>query len=132
MRAKHEAKIRVLEILFLVSDMTSMSEILEDNFDVVAAMDNALPHLSGEQVRCALRVGASKLAQNDRFIASIRDYDELISQRPTMEQPAFYGDPGERRIVHQVWDWLDATKVYRSPLHQRGIQSNLDNSSFRL
>jgi glycine/sarcosine N-methyltransferase len=110
MRARHEAKIRGVEISFLVSDMTSMSEIMEGNFDVVAAMDNALPHLSGEQVRCALRAIGSKLAQNGRFIASIRDYDELIDQRPTMQQPAFYGDSGERRIVHQVWDWIDAAR----------------------
>ena len=109
MRAKHEAKIRGVEISFLVSDMTSMSEIIEGNFDLVAAMDNALPHLSSEQVRRSLSAIGSKLAQNGRFIASIRDYDGLLSQRPTMQQPAFYGDRGERRFVHQVWDWIDAT-----------------------
>ena len=99
-----------MNIPFLVSDMTSMPEILEGNFDVAAAMDNALPHLSREQVRRALRTIGSKLAQNGRFIASIRDYDELLDQRPAMQQPAFYGDPGERRIVHQVWDWIDAAR----------------------
>lgn len=109
-RARHEARIRGLDISFFVSDMTSMAEIREDNFDVAAAMDNALPHLTGEQVRCALRVAASKLAPNGLFAASIRDYDELVQQRPTSQQPAFYGDPGERRIVHQVWDWLDAKR----------------------
>lgn len=109
-RAEHEAKIRGMNIPFLVSDMTSMPEILEGNFDVAAAMDNALPHLSREQVRRALRTIGSKLAQNGRFIASIRDYDELLDQRPAMQQPAFYGDPGERRIVHQVWDWIDAAR----------------------
>jgi SAM-dependent methyltransferase len=109
-RAKHEAKIRGMEIFFLVSDMTSMPEIMEGTFDVVAAMDNALPHLSREQVRRALRAIGSKLVQNGRFIASIRDYDELLDQRPAMQQPAFYGDPGERRIVHQVWDWIDSAR----------------------
>ena len=24
-----------------------------------------------------------------------------------MGKPAFYGAVGERRIVHQVWDWID-------------------------
>jgi glycine/sarcosine N-methyltransferase len=90
--------------------MTSMSEIMEGNFDVVAAMDNALPHLSSEQVRSALSAIGSKLAQNGRFITSIRDYDELIDQRPTMQQPAFFEDSGQRRIVHQVWDWIDAAR----------------------
>ncbi len=110
MRARHEAKIRGMEISFFVSDMTSMLEITEDNFDVVAAMDNALPHLSNEQLQRALRVIGSKLRQNGLFIASIRDYDELLNQRPGMQQPAFYGAPEERRIVHQVWDWIDPAR----------------------
>jgi glycine/sarcosine N-methyltransferase len=110
-RAIHEARIRDLEISYCVSDMTtSMPEITEGDFDVVAAMDNALPHLCGEQIRQALRAIASKLARNGRVIASIRDYDELLKQRPTVQQPAFYGKPGERRIVHQVWDWIDARR----------------------
>lgn len=109
-RAKCEAKIRGVEISFLVSDMTSLPEIMEGKFDVVAAMDNALPHLSREQVRRALRAIGSKLAPNGRFITSIRDYDELLGQKPTMQQPVFYGKPGERRIVHQVWDWIDAAR----------------------
>jgi glycine/sarcosine N-methyltransferase len=110
MRARHEAKIRGVEISFVVSDMTRMSEVVEGDFDVVAAMDNALPHLSNEQVRHALRAIGSKLARDGRLIASIRDYDELIIQRPTVQQPAFYGGPGERRIVHQVWDWIDGAR----------------------
>jgi 2-polyprenyl-3-methyl-5-hydroxy-6-metoxy-1,4-benzoquinol methylase len=106
-RAKREAEIRGLDISFRVSDMTCLSEIMESSFDVVAAMDNALPHLSRNQIRRALRAMGSKLAHDGRFIASMRDYDELLNQRPSMQQPAFYGDPGERRIVHQVWDWID-------------------------
>jgi glycine/sarcosine N-methyltransferase len=109
-RARQEAEVRGLDISFHVSDMTSLSQIVESAFDVVAAMDNALPHLSSKQVQLALRAIGSKLAPNGRFVASIRDYDELLHQRPAMQQPAFYGDPGERRIVHQVWDWIDETR----------------------
>ena len=109
-RARNEARIRNLEISFVVSDMTSMSEISGRNFDAVVAMDNALPHLTGEQVRSALRASASKLAQNGMFIASIRNYDELLKRRPTVQPPAFYGRQGTRRIVHQVWDWIDEMK----------------------
>lgn len=109
-RARNEARIRNLEISFVVSDMTSMSEISGRNFDAVVAMDNALPHLTGEQVRSALRAGASKLAQNGMFIASIRNYDELLKSRPTVQPPVFYGRQGTRRIVHQVWDWIDEMK----------------------
>jgi glycine/sarcosine N-methyltransferase len=109
-RGRHEAESRGMDISFFVSDMTLLAEIMEDDFDVVAALDNALPHLSSEQLNRAVRAMGSKLGTNGRFIASIRDYDAIIAQRPAMQQPAFYGRNGERRIVHQVWDWIDLAR----------------------
>lgn len=109
-RARREAEVRGLDITFAVSDMTSMSEISGADFDVIAALDNALPHLSRPQVRSALAASASRLAPNGLFMASIRDYDEVQKQKPTMQSPAFYGSAGSRRIVHQVWDWIDDTR----------------------
>jgi SAM-dependent methyltransferase len=109
-RAKTEAERRGLEIQFLVSDMTSLVEIADTDFDVVAALDNALPHLTPDQTRQAVRAIRSKLKPNGLFIAGIRDYDQLIVQRPALQAPAFFGKAGERRIVHQVWDWIDREK----------------------
>jgi hypothetical protein len=40
-------------------------------------------------------------------MASIHDYDHLISERPVLHGPSFYSDQGRRRIVFQIWDWLD-------------------------
>jgi glycine/sarcosine N-methyltransferase len=88
--------------------MTSLAEIADRDFDVVAALDNALPHLTAEQLRRAVGVAGSKLKPNGLFIASIRDYDTLILERPVTQKPAFYGGKGDRRIIHQVWDWIDA------------------------
>ncbi|HEY4048431.1 MAG TPA: methyltransferase domain-containing protein [Acidobacteriaceae bacterium] len=45
-RAKRETMKRMLDISFFVSDMTSLTEISDTDFDVVAALDSALPHLS--------------------------------------------------------------------------------------
>ncbi len=109
-RARREAERRGLDISFHVSDMTSLTEIADCDFDVVAAMDNALPHLTAEQLVCAIKAAGSKLKPNGLFIASLRDYDALILQRPAMQQPAFYGGEGRRRIVHQVWDWIDEAR----------------------
>jgi glycine/sarcosine N-methyltransferase len=106
-RAKGESEKRGLEISFFVSDMTSLEEIAKTDFDVVAALDNALPHLTPVQVREATRAMGSKLKPQGLFIASIRDYDKLILQRSRIQEPAFYGKDGNRRIVHQVWDWID-------------------------
>ncbi len=109
-RARREAESRGLDISFHVSDMTSLKEIADRDFDVVAALDNALPHLTSDQLVSAIKAIGSKLKSNGLFLASIRDYDALILQKPTMQQPAFYGTEGKRRIVHQVWDWIDEAR----------------------
>lgn len=106
-RAKQEAEARSLKIAFHVSDMTSLAEIPATDFDVVAALDNALPHLSQEQLRDAVRSMGSKLRSGGLFLASTRDYDTLIVERPAVQGPVFYGAHPSRRIVHQVWDWID-------------------------
>jgi glycine/sarcosine N-methyltransferase len=109
-RARREAERRGFDISFHVSDMSSLTEIADRDFDVVVALDNALPHLSTEQLVCALKAAGSKLKSNGSFFASIRDYDALILQKPPMQPPAFYGGEGKRRIVHQVWDWTDEAR----------------------
>lgn len=112
-RARREAHARGLAIEFHVSDMTSLAEIVDTHFkdsqfDVVAALDNALPHLNAGQLVQAVQAMAGRLRCGGLFVASIRDYDTLVLERPTMLEPAFYGDEGQRRIVHQVWDWAEA------------------------
>jgi SAM-dependent methyltransferase len=107
-RAKREAERLALDISFHISDMTSLAEITDHDFDVVAALDNALPHLTTGQLKDAVGAAGSKLKSNGLFIASIRDYDTLILEKPTAQEPAFYGEEGDRRIIHQVWDWMDA------------------------
>jgi glycine/sarcosine N-methyltransferase len=54
-RAKHEAERLALDISFHISDMTSLAEITDRDFDVVAVFDNALPHLTADQLRRAVR-----------------------------------------------------------------------------
>ena len=109
-RAIKEAERRGRRISFYVSNMTQLVEIEESDFDVVAALDNAIPHLTADQLISALAAIALTLRPNGLFIASIRDYDALLPQRPTIQGPAFYGGDGDRRIVQQVWDWIDDRK----------------------
>lgn len=40
-------------------------------------------------------------------MASIRDYDRLLKEKPVVQGPSFYTDGAHRRIVFQVWDWID-------------------------
>jgi glycine/sarcosine N-methyltransferase len=107
-RLRIEASQRGLNLSLHVADMLQLNRLPETGFDLVLCMDNALPHLSRDedliaaamQVRTKLRIGGT-------FMASIRDYDRLIEERPTVQGPAFFSDAGRRRIVFQLWDWLD-------------------------
>src|SRR5262249_26786331 len=107
-RARSEAAARKLDIPFYVADMRNLDEVPAAGFDAVICMDNALPHLLCDadltqavgQIRTKLHFGGT-------FVASVRDYDEILSQHPVVQGPAFYSDEGKRRVVFQVWDWQD-------------------------
>jgi glycine/sarcosine N-methyltransferase len=63
-------------------------------------------------------------------MASIRDYDHLVNERPTVQGPVFYSDHGQRRIVHQVWDWVDERR-YTFHLHiTRQVDNDWDNQHY--
>ena len=114
-RAAEEAAMRELHVPFAVADMTDLAQYASDSFEVLGAFDNALPHLSVRQLEAAASTFRRVLRKGGIFIASVRDYDELVTTRPAFQAPSFYGSPGERRIVHQVWDWtgMDAYDVHQ-------------------
>jgi glycine/sarcosine N-methyltransferase len=107
-RARSEAAARKLDIPFYVADMRKLDEVAAAGFHAVICMDNALPHLLDEAdlTQAAGQIRA-KLAVGGTFVASIRDYDAILAQRPVVQGPAFYSDKGKRRLVFQVWDWQD-------------------------
>ncbi len=106
-RASREARARGLDLETVVDDVRSLRNVKHDGFDVVISMDNALPHLPSDQLPTAFHAIAAKLRPGGLFMASMRDYDHLLEERPSIQAPAFFGEPGQRRIVHQVWEWLD-------------------------
>lgn len=116
-RARSEAAKRELSIPFSVASMVQLSAIPESSFDAVICIDNSLPHLqTDEDLLQASEQAYGKLRPGGSFIGSIRDYDRLVVERPTTQGPAFYSDNGSRRIVFQVWDWLDERR-YRFHLY---------------
>jgi glycine/sarcosine N-methyltransferase len=105
-RAAREATMRGLDITFHIADVRKLSVIPETGFDAVVIADNALPHLlTQSDLEQAVREIAGKLKHSGILLVTIRDYDQLISVRPTMQAPAFYGQDGNSRFVHQVWQW---------------------------
>jgi SAM-dependent methyltransferase len=107
-RAASEARHRGLDLDLFVADMRDLSTLPQDDFDAVVCLDNALPHLDGPaQLSEAATQIRRKLRSGGLFLASIRDYDRLIQEKPVVQGPAFFSNGGGRRIVHQVWDWID-------------------------
>jgi glycine/sarcosine N-methyltransferase len=105
-RATREATMRGLDVNFHLADMRELSVVPETSFDAVVIADNALPHLlSQTDLERAAGEIAGKLKDSGILLATIRDYDQLVSVRPAMQTPAFYGQDGSTRIVHQVWQW---------------------------
>lgn len=105
-RARREARERGLAIQFVAADMRELSTVAESDFDAVIAADNALPHLLHDHdLSRALERIAGKLRPGGLFLATIRDYDQLLPDRPAMPPPALFQDGAYRRIYHQLWDW---------------------------
>jgi glycine/sarcosine N-methyltransferase len=107
-RAKQEAASRNLRINFRVDDMRELRSAPREKFGAVIALDIALPHLDSDaEIERALRAMRSRLRSGGRLLVGVRDYGPLMVERPTVQAATLYSDGGLRRVVHQVWDWLD-------------------------
>jgi len=116
-RASSEASRRGLNVPFSVANMLHLDAIPSSRFDAVICMDNSLPHVeTDEHLLQAGQQAFGKLRPGGAFIGSIRDYDRLVVERPTTQGPSFYSDIDRRRIVFQIWDWIDERR-YRFHLY---------------
>lgn len=107
-RARHEAVTRGLAVRAWVDDMRILEEAQLAHYGAVLCMDNALPHLDSDaDIVMALRAMHARLRPDGILVLSLRDYGPLIREKPMSMPPSFFTDHGARRIVFQVWDWLD-------------------------
>lgn len=116
-RAKALAEQMGVSASFAAADMRSLAQSVPHGFDVVISCDNALPHLlnlSDLQVACEQIY--QTLRSGGLFIASIRDYDQLLEQKPTVTEPKVHAGPDGRRIVFQSWNWAADGATYRPTL----------------
>ncbi len=106
-----EAKRRALEnnvdIHFEKADFCALSETFQQQFDIVITMDNALPHmLSSEALESAIKSITNQIVPNGIFVASIRDYDKLLEERPAYSAPYIHKTEQGQRVSFQTWDWI--------------------------
>lgn len=102
------------ELTWGVADMRSLTQTVVGCFDVVITCDNAIPHLlTDADLRLAADNLFAKLKPEGLLLASIRDYDQLLEQKPRSTLPHVIDDAEDKRIVFQVWDWLPEGNRYQ-------------------
>ena len=115
-RAQREAARIGVPLTTAVADLRTLQAV-EGTFDVVLACDNAIPHLlTDDDLQLAALGMRAKLREDGLLVVSIRDYDDLIAQKPRAELPRVFDRPDGRQIAFQVWDWDERAPIYT--LHQ--------------
>lgn len=108
-RARKEAQKCGLDMHFLEADFRQLEKAIDNTFDVVLTFDNALPHmLTIEDMKKALNSMYDRITSGGIFMASIRDYDELIKEKPKNSSPYIHNYEDGRKIILQVWDWHES------------------------
>jgi len=106
--AEKRAKANNVEICFKQANFCSLSDTFTEKFDIVIAMDNALPHmLTSTDLESAIKSIVNQIKENGIFVASIRDYDSLLMEKPPYSPPYIHKTDKGQRVSFQTWEWND-------------------------
>ena len=106
--AKERAAKNNVTIRFEHADFCALSETFSEPFDIVIAMDNALPHmLSKSALNAAVQSITNQIVPGGMFVASIRDYDTLLMDKPPYSPPYIHKTDKGQRVSFQTWTWDD-------------------------
>ena len=110
--AAERAEKNVVKIRFEHADFCTLSDTFSEQFDIVIAMDNALPHmLTSEALESAVKSIIGQVRQGGIFVASIRDYDSLLESKPPYSPPYIHRTDRGQRVSFQTWEW--ESEIYR-------------------
>jgi len=105
-QAKKRAAENKVILRFAHADFRFLSETFDERFDIVIAMDNALPHMLTEyDLEAAVRSITDRVAPDGIFVASIRDYDALLEKKPPYSPPYIHQTDKGQRVSFQTWNW---------------------------
>ena len=104
--AKARTKNANVNIYFKNADFRELSKVFTQQFDIIIAMDNALPHmLSHDDLERAIKSITKRIANNGIFIGSIRDYDSILNEKPPYSPPYIHKTDNGKQVSFQTWDW---------------------------
>ena len=106
--AKKRAEKNNVSIRFEHADFCRLDEVFSEKFDIIIAMDNALPHMmTRDALSSAVKSITDRLSPGGIFVASIRDYDRLLEEKPPYSPPYIHETDNGKRISFQLWSWQD-------------------------
>lgn len=132
-RAREEARRFGVDLRLATADFRRLEDTLQDRFQVVCCLDNAISHLQeDEELRAACASMRGRLQPGGLLVLSIRDYDRILAGSgaaagdpglpgpapggmgalPSGTMPRAFDGPQGRRIAFQVWDWSDDGRSY--------------------
>lgn len=104
--AKKRAAENQVSIRFRQANFCALEESFCEKFDIVIAMDNALPHMLTEKdLSAAIQSIVNRIENGGLFLASIRDYDALLTEKPPYSPPYIYNTQKGQRVAFQTWKW---------------------------
>ncbi len=105
-QARERASLRGLKIRLEHADFRALWDTFAETFDIVMAMDNALPHmLTSSDLGLAVESIVDRVRTNGIFVASIRDYDSILEDKPPYSPPYIHDTGAGRRVSFQTWAW---------------------------
>lgn len=105
-QAKRRAEQAGVSIDFKRADFRKLEDTFSGQFDIVLAMDNALPHmLTKEELERAIKSIMARVKEGGIFVASIRDYDALTKSKPPYSPPYIHKTDKGQRVSFQTWEW---------------------------
>lgn len=106
--AKKRANAGQVTVRFEHADFCALAETFAEPFDVILVMDNALPHmLSRNALDSAIQSITGQISPGGILIASIRDYDTLLENKPPYSPPYIHKTGQSQRVSFQTWTWKD-------------------------
>ncbi len=107
--ARKESKSRNLKISYFVADCRKLEDTFKQQFDAIISIDSALNHLlCPEDISVALHSIYNRLFTGGIFIASFRDYDEMLIKKPMWAYPTrYHTTPNGSAIILRHLTWND-------------------------
>lgn len=104
--AEKRAAENKVSVRFEHADFCALSDTFPNDFNIIICMDNALPHmLSHDALSSAITSITGRMKKDGIFVASIRDYDALLLDKPPYSPPYIHKTADGQRVSFQTWTW---------------------------